>query len=155
MAANEYVFVTHWRLKGSIDRIFQMVSDGMGYPRWWSQVYLKAEQVAPGDANRIGQTVRFLSKGKLPYTISWTSRRTEFDPIKRRVVFRAEGDFDGWAIWSVEQQGDEVVATLDWRLKAEKPLLRILSPVLKPLFRANHHWCMDRGLESLRRELAE
>lgn len=152
MAANQYQFVTQWRLTGSVEDIFALVTDGLGYARWWSAVYVKAEQVAPGDENGIGQTVRFLSKGALPYTITWTSRRTEREYL-HRAVYRAEGDFDGWAIWTVEQQGAEVVATLDWRLNAEKPLLKLLSPILKPIFKWNHYWAMDRGYEAIQREL--
>ena len=41
----------------------------------------------------------------------------------------------------------------DWQLRAEKPLLRDLSFVLRPLFEANHRWAMARGETSLRLEL--
>ena len=41
----------------------------------------------------------------------------------------------------------------DWRLRAEKPLLRNLSFLLKPLFEANHRWAMAQGEESLKLEL--
>ena len=44
--------------------------------------------------------------------------------------------------------------TYDWRLRAEKPLLRNLSFLLKPLFEANHRWAMAQGEESLKLELA-
>jgi hypothetical protein len=47
-----------------------------------------------------------------------------------------------------------VDVTYDWRLRAEKPLLRHLSLVLRALFEANHRWAMARGEESLRLELA-
>ncbi len=44
--------------------------------------------------------------------------------------------------------------TYDWKIRANKPLLRSLSVVLKPIFAANHRWAMARGEESLRLELA-
>ncbi len=44
--------------------------------------------------------------------------------------------------------------TYDWRLSAEKPLLRNLSFLLKPVFEANHRWAMAQGEESLKLELA-
>lgn len=153
MAANQYHFVTHWRVTGSADEVFALVNnEGLGYGGWWSAVYVKVEEVTKGDEAGVGQMVRFHSRGALPYSINWTSRRVELDR-PRRVVFRAEGDFDGWAIWTVEQQGAEVVATLDWKLNAEKPLLRLLSPILKPLFEWNHHWAMRQGYEAIQREL--
>jgi hypothetical protein len=43
--------------------------------------------------------------------------------------------------------------TYDWRIRAEKPLLRAFSFVLKPIFAANHRWAMARGEESLALEL--
>jgi hypothetical protein len=44
--------------------------------------------------------------------------------------------------------------TYDWRLSAEKPMLRHLSFLLKPVFEANHRWAMAQGEESLKLELA-
>jgi hypothetical protein len=46
------------------------------------------------------------------------------------------------------------MVTYDWRIVAEKGLLRRLSFVMRPLFGANHRWAMARGEESLRLELA-
>ena len=43
--------------------------------------------------------------------------------------------------------------TYDWRIRADNPLLRALSFVLRPLFAWNHRWAMARGEESLRAEL--
>jgi hypothetical protein len=47
-----------------------------------------------------------------------------------------------------------VNVTYDWRVKAEKPLLRYISFLLKPVFAANHRWAMRQGEQSLQRELA-
>ncbi|HEX7137659.1 MAG TPA: hypothetical protein VF219_07430, partial [Vicinamibacterales bacterium] len=46
-----------------------------------------------------------------------------------------------------------VEVVYDWRLRAEKPLLRDLSFLLRPLFEANHRWAMAQGEESLKLEL--
>lgn len=51
------------------------------------------------------------------------------------------------------QDGAFVDISYDWRISAEKPLLRRLSFLLKPIFAANHRWAMARGEESLRLEL--
>ena len=71
-----------------------------------------------------------------------------------------------WRVEStVEEVSDVLGVPLDlprwWRLfarslgriRAEKPLLRYLSFLLKPVFSANHRWAMARGEESLRAEL--
>ena len=43
--------------------------------------------------------------------------------------------------------------TYDWRIAATKPLLRIGTPVFRPIFGANHRWAMARGEQSLDLEL--
>lgn len=45
--------------------------------------------------------------------------------------------------------------TYDWRIRADKPLLRYLSFAMRPIFAANHRWAMAKGEESLRLELAQ
>ena len=61
--------------------------------------------------------------------------------------------FDGRGVWTIDQAGRFVDITYDWRLRAEKPLLRTLSFLLKPLFESNHRWAMAQGERSLRLEL--
>ena len=66
----------------------------------------------------------------------------------------ASGDFDGRGVWTFRQNGRSVDIVYDWRIRAEKPLLKYLSFVLKPIFKANHRWAMAQGEESLKQELA-
>lgn len=96
--------------------------------------------------------VELLTKGWLPYTIRWQFRVTDRRPDGFSI--EAFGDFVGRGDWHLTQDGDFVDIVYDWRIKAEKPLLRILSPVLKPIFGANHRWAMRKGEESLKLELA-
>jgi hypothetical protein len=69
-------------------------------------------------------------------------------------TIEALGDFVGRGIWTFAQDGDQVDVTYDWKIRAEKPLLRRLTFLLRPIFEANHRWAMARGEESLRLELA-
>ena len=64
-------------------------------------------------------------------------------------------------IWTLEPEvaegqpgGPRTAVTYDWLIVAEKGLLKRLSPIMKPVFGANHRWAMARGEESLRFELA-
>jgi hypothetical protein len=69
------------------------------------------------------------------------------------IEITATGDFVGRGVWSLKPEGDGTHIAFDWRLRADKPLLRWLSPIFKPIFRWNHSWAMARGYESLRREV--
>ena len=42
----------------------------------------------------------------------------------------------------------------DWKIRADKPLLKYGSFLMKPIFSANHRWAMAKGEESLKLELA-
>jgi hypothetical protein len=64
------------------------------------------------------------------------------------------GDFIGRGVWALAQDGSQVRVSYDWRIEATKPLLRWFSPVLRPVFAANHRWAMSIGERSLKLELA-
>ena len=71
-----------------------------------------------------------------------------------RIVLDARGDLDGHGEWTIASHGPLARATYDWHVLADKPLLRHLSFLFKPVFTANHRWAMARGEEGLRIELA-
>jgi Polyketide cyclase / dehydrase and lipid transport len=150
---NQYEFTTRWRVQGKADDVYEFISHPEHFPRWWPQVYLRVDELSPGEANGIGRRVRLLTKGWLPYKLRWESCCIESER-PRRLAITANGDFNGVGVWTLEQDGGFVNATFDWRLTADKPLLRYLSFLFRPLFSANHRWAMARGEESLKRELA-
>ena len=151
-AANNYHFVTHWHVQGSVEEVSRIISDAPSLVHWWPSVYLDVQQLEPGDEQGLGKVVSLYTKGWLPYTLRWQFRVMEVNP--RGFTLQAWGDFEGRGIWTFEQDGDWVNVTYDWKIIAEKPLLRNFSFIMKPLFSANHQWAMRRGKESLELELA-
>jgi hypothetical protein len=149
---NDYVFVTRWRVTGDIQTVAEILENAAELPRWWPAVYLEVAVDDPGDARGVGKRVRLYTKGWLPYTLRWSYRVVE-SRSPHGFTIAAEGDFEGRGIWTLVQDGTGVEITYDWRIRAEKPLLRWFSFALKPLFAANHRWAMARGEESLRLEL--
>lgn len=150
---NQYHFVTQWRVEGTCGEVADILGEPLDLPRWWPSVYLAAAETRPADARGLGQRVRLHTKGWLPYTLRWELEVTE-SRYPHGFALVASGDFDGTGVWTIEQDGEFVNAIYDWRLRAEKPLLRQLSFLLKPLFEANHRWAMSQGEESLVLELA-
>jgi hypothetical protein len=151
--SSQYHFVTDWRVEGTCGEVADVLGDPLALARWWPSVYLDVQELQPPDANGLGRRVRLHTKGWLPYTLTW-----EFEVVESRYphgfTIVASGDFDGRGVWAIQQNGSSVDIAYDWRIRAEKPLLRNLSFVLKPIFEANHRWAMARGEESLRIELA-
>lgn len=153
MAANEYAFLTHWRVEAAPERVYPIIDDVLVYPRWWPEVWLRVTELEPGDANKIGSRYALHTRGWLPYTLRWESRTLE-KVFPTRIALEATGDFVGGGVWTFTADGAITNIVYDWRLRADKPVLKYLSFALKPLFRWNHNWAMARGLEGLRRELA-
>jgi hypothetical protein len=151
--APEYAFFTRWRLRATAREVFDVLADPFGLARWWPSVYLEVKELEPADpATGKGRIIGLHTKGYLPYTLRWNFRVTESTPPTGFKLV-AHGDFEGTGVWKLEQDGDFVNVTYDWRISAEKPLLRYGSFALRPFFAANHRWAMARGEESLALEL--
>jgi hypothetical protein len=150
---NEYRFVTHWRVEGTVEEVYDIIEDVNSLTRWWPSVYLDAAVIDPGDERGVGKTVNLYTKGWLPYTLRWQLRVSETNRPYGSTI-EATGDLTGRGVWSFQQDGPMVSVTYHWQVAADKPLLRYLSFMLKPLFSANHRWAMARGEESLKLELA-
>jgi hypothetical protein len=153
MAADKYDFVTRWRLRGRCEDVADALEDTEGMARWWPSLYRRCTILEPGGRHGLGRRVEVLTKGFLPYTIHWRYTVVEESyPHGSRIV--ADGDLAGEGRWTLVQRGDVVDVTYQWSVRANHPLLRRLSRVLRPLFAANHDWTMRQGLRGLRRELA-
>ena len=168
MSAHKYHFVKRWRFEGTPEDIFALISRPEEFPRWWGSVYLSAEELDKGDDQGddkdndqgnvksdgpgLGRRIRFRTKGLLPYKLHWESRAVEIDRPHRLIV-EANGDLTGRGAWYLEQDQHFTDVMFEWQVSADKPLLRYLSWLLKPMFKANHLWAMEEGRRGLEREL--
>ena len=153
MPAPEYRFRTEWRVAGTVEEVAGVLSDVRELGRWWPAVYLKVDELSAGDENGVGKRARLHTKGWLPYTLDWELKVVE-SRHPRGFTIEAQGDLAGRGVWALEPAGAWTRVTYDWVVRAEKPLLRALSPLFRPLLAANHRWAMRKGEESLALELA-
>lgn len=144
----DYHLISHWRVPGALGDVAAILREPRDLVRWWPEVYLAIE-VEDGN----GKVVHVRSRGRLPYTLRWSFRELE-QHWPHGATIEAWGDLAGVGVWTLVQEREFVLATYDWRVRAEKPWLRRLSPVLKPLFAWNHRWAMAKGEAGLRREMA-
>lgn len=160
---SDYHFITRWRLPATCEEVYRILEDVNALADWWPSVYLDVQTLEPGQPGGVGKLVALHTKGWLPYTLRWRFRVTETD-FPNGFALEALGDFVGRGVWSFRALEEGLPAgasaeeglcevTYDWQISAEKPLLLWLTPVLRPLFSANHLWAMRQGEESLRLEL--
>ena len=151
--SREFHFFSQWRLLGTAAEVAAVLGDVREFARWWPSVYLDVEELEPGGDGGVGKRLRLRTKGWLPYTLHWDMRVTEARP-PHGFVIEAEGDLEGRGEWTFEQAGAFTLATYAWDVRAEKPLLRALTPLFASAIAANHRWAMRMGERSLDLELA-
>jgi uncharacterized protein YndB with AHSA1/START domain len=144
----QYRFVDTWTVPAPIDEVYEIVGDTLRYPEWWGASFLEVT----GDEGppRPGRRASVVARGFLPYRIRWSAVVTEADPPNGFSI-ELSGDFEGGGRWILTPEDGATRAELDWRPAVTKPLVRYLTPILRPLFAKNHYWAMDRGQEGILR----
>jgi uncharacterized protein YndB with AHSA1/START domain len=147
-----YHFLDEWLVPAPVEEVFDIVGDQLAYPTWWGRVFLHA--MGQKGPPRPGRRITVVARGFLPYRLHFDTVLTEVErPTK--IGMALAGDFSGGGAWTFEPAEGGTRAQLDWRPSVNKPLVRHLTPVLRPLFRANHNWTMKRGQEGILRLLEE
>jgi quercetin dioxygenase-like cupin family protein/uncharacterized protein YndB with AHSA1/START domain len=149
-----YIFVDEWDVAAPPEAVFDAVADARTYPRWWRPVYLDVES---DGAVRVGGETRQHFKGRLPYHLHTSSVITELDP-PRSITSEVVGDLRGRGTWTLTPIERGTHVRFDWQVHADRKLLRLLTPILRPLFRWNHNWAIKaamRGLEPYARNRSQ
>ena len=144
--ASEYVFIDEWDVDAPREAVFAALADATTYPDWWTPVYIAVEADGPLGLGQVSQTE---FKGRLPYHLKTRSEIVAYAPPKQFEV-EVVGDLTGRGVWTVSaREGGGTHVHFDWRVIADRPLLRYLTPVLRPVFRYNHNWSIKRAIEGL------
>jgi mannose-6-phosphate isomerase-like protein (cupin superfamily) len=147
--AHEYHFYDRWYLLAPIEQVWESIVQTEQYSRWWGRVYDKVEKLEEGDQNGVGARTRVKVHGPLPYRLGFMVESVCAERPYVLVV-KTKGDLVGTGVWRLRSVEGGTEVGYDWRPRAEFPLVRLLSPLLKPLFRYNHDWCMRQGEIGLR-----
>ncbi|HLF75916.1 MAG TPA: polyketide cyclase [Dehalococcoidia bacterium] len=152
MVANEYHMLSHWRVLGTSEKVFDIVLRAEELPRWWPSGFTEALPIQSGDETGEAKVVRLESRGFLPLLLRWHVVASEVDR-PYRLVNKVWGDLEGECIWTFEQDGEWTEIASDWRIVVKMPMAAVVSPLVKPLLIANHRWAMAKGEQSLRLEV--
>lgn len=148
-----YSFTTRWEVDAPPEEVYRALGDIDRLAEWWPSVYLDVRVRERGAPSGVGMVVDLHTKGFLPYTLRWRLRVLETDE-PRHMRLSAEGDLCGIGDWRLTRRPDGGCSSVyDFQVEVDKPLLRWLSPILRPVFAANHRWAMAQGQRSLRLEL--
>lgn len=145
MAFYDYHFVTHWKINGPIKLVYDILTDGKNYARWWTPAYVSSERVGE-------KTFKTLVRARLPYTLEFTTKAIrEVEPTEFEI--QSTGELAGRGLWKLQSSGEITDVTFYWDVQATKPLVKWLSLFLKPVFKWNHDWVMRTGGKCLQEEV--
>jgi carbon monoxide dehydrogenase subunit G len=152
MPSTHFDLISHWRIPAPVDRVWAALSDPEGWPRWWSCVRT-VRTLRAGDASGVGSIRRIEWSTRLPYELV-----IEVEAVEalrhERLRGRSRGALRGEGIWLLRAAGQRTDVTYVWRVELAKPWMRLLAPLLAPVFRWSHEAVMRAGEAGLTRHLA-
>jgi hypothetical protein len=155
MPANAFVFEEVWKIPEAPPAVvWDVLADASLLPVWWGDVYREAVPLSDFKGPTLGGKVRARARGALPYELNFILEAVELDPGKV-VGVKTHGDFDGHWRAVLRPEGAGTHVDLTWKVIVERPILKLLAPLLRPAFAWNHRWTTPRGEAGLRRYLAQ
>lgn len=148
---NNYRFTTRWKLNAPLENVWREINEPHEWPVWWKGVEAVIE-LKKGDKTGVGSVNRFTWKSKLPYRLTFESRVTAVEPMKR-IEGVAFGELDGRGVWTFAFENGCTFVDYHWVVKTNKPWMNILSPIARPAFKWNHDIIMDWGGKGLAKRL--
>jgi mannose-6-phosphate isomerase-like protein (cupin superfamily)/uncharacterized protein YndB with AHSA1/START domain len=145
LASREYVFVDEWDIAAPRESVFAAIADARSYPDWWKPVYIDVESEGEPE---VGKMSRQHFKGRLPYHLRTRSRITRLTS-PHAIGAEVDGDLRGTGLWTLTEIEGGTHVRFDWQVHADRALLRVLTPVLRPALRWNHAWAIARAREGL------
>jgi hypothetical protein len=140
--SGHYRFRNRWTIDAVPGTVVDVLADVARYPTWWRDV----RSAHPVDDD----TVEVVCRSVLPYALTVRVTRIEVDTVGGRLRAGLRGDLDGELVAVVNAGVGRTQVDITQRVIVRKRLLRVFSPVARPLLRANHALMMWRGVRGLR-----
>jgi len=152
-ASRTYAYVTHWRLDAPPEAVWQALTQVDEWPQWWPYVR-SVELLRRGrEPDGVGALRRIAWGSRLPYGFTLDVECVESD-APRRLRGRSSGALEGEGLWELWPDGVGTVVRYTWRLDLNTAWMRLVAPLMAPVFRLNHEGVMRGGGQGLARWLA-
>jgi carbon monoxide dehydrogenase subunit G len=148
----DYHYVTTWRIKVPIERVWEEISHLERWPSWWKYV-VRVVKLEPGAADGVGKRQRVLLRARLPsYTLGFDTRITRVQP-PTALEAEATGGLEGTGRWALAPDDGGTLVRYTWDVRTTGWLMNLLAPVARPVFDWNHDQLMREGGQGLARRL--
>lgn len=134
---NFYRFRSEWQFDASPQAVYTALEHFENYPRWWPEV----RTIRLFDPESCEVTCRSV----LPYDLTFVMRPLRRDPAAGVLEASMTGDLEGFARWTIGLEPAGTSLVFEEEVSAHKRLLRLLSPMARPVFRGNHAVMMNHA----------
>ncbi|NOX74272.1 MAG: hypothetical protein GXP03_11865 [Alphaproteobacteria bacterium] len=132
----------HWQLNAHPEEISEIVFDTAAYNKWCARILLGHEVIESGDAQGLGLSLRFYTKGWLPYSFLFRASIVELIPNEWMRI-EVSGDFVGFGELRLEKfENGTSYIQLRWMTDIHHPQLRPLVRLFHPVMKLNHIWAV-------------
>ena len=149
----QFTLESAWELASPVEAVWSLLRSVATWPQWWRPNLRAVTRLREGDPEGVGQIDRFTWRGALPYVLHIDIEVLELSP-QRRIVGRARGDVSGTGTWSLRPTATGTQVHYCWQVDVDKPWMRRLLPLLRPVFAWNHHAVMRAGAAGMARALS-
>lgn len=150
---HRFILISRWQLDCGIEAAWQRIAAIRRWPQWWPNVRAVHVDSAAGDTPRVGNSANLEWKTRLGYGLRLRVLTTSVLP-PFELEGTADGDLTGRGLWLLEPQTDQgVLVTYRWDVHLNRPWMRWLSPLLRPLFAWNHFDVMRTGANAMARDI--
>lgn len=146
-----YRFVTVWKIRASIEEVWDILQEQESWPKWWRGVK-KVETIKLGNAANIGKVMRYTWQSLLPYKLAFNMVAEEIEK-PHILAGTAFGELDGKGRWEIYRDGDLTTITYYWQVNTTKKWMNKYTWLLKPAFKWNHDIVMKWGAKGLANKL--
>jgi hypothetical protein len=143
-----YHFVTDWRFRAPLQKVWSVVLDIERYPDWWKN--FRRVKITRGDGKSVGSVIECEVRGSLPYSLKYALEVWEADEY-RQILLRSTGDLVGSGRWEFSEAEPSIVkAIYSWDVATTNPILNLVAPLAKRALARNHERVMANGYAALR-----
>jgi uncharacterized protein YndB with AHSA1/START domain len=142
-----YEYQSLWHLAAPRELVWEALQRVEDWPLWWRQVR-RVWTLSEGGAHGVGARRRIQWSSRLPYGFTLEVEAVEVEP-GRRLRGVARGDLQGEGVWTLGSDGDTTLVHYTWRLDLNTAWMRVMAPLMAPVFRWNHHGVMRSGADGL------
>lgn len=150
---SRFRFVTEWRFDSPIDRVWALLNEPEGFPRWWPG-FEQAKTIS-GDGE-VGSVTQYRVRGDFGLIFDFTTE-VEETQAPEYLRLKANGDLSGTGEWRLRTEEGRTEVTYVWEVEVRQLWLRLLGmlPGSRRFMERSHNRVMTAGGANLARLLEE